>query len=74
MDAEFLARKLQAVFSSPFQLGEHVLDITASTGICLYPSDGQDAETLLRQADIAMYRAKTRKNVFRFYEMYEEDV
>ena len=68
-DAEILAGKIQAIFSSPFQLGENILDITASIGISLYPSDGEDAVTLLRQADIAMYRAKCQRNTFWFYEM-----
>ncbi len=71
--AEILARKIQAVFSSPFQLGENLLDITASIGISLYPSDGEDGETLLRQADIAMYRAKRQQNTFWFYEMCKEE-
>jgi diguanylate cyclase (GGDEF)-like protein len=71
-DAEVLARKIQAVFSSPFQLGDNLRDITASIGISLYPSDGEDAETLLRQADIAMYRAKCQRNTIWFYEMCKE--
>jgi diguanylate cyclase (GGDEF)-like protein len=72
-DAEVLARKIQAVFSSPFQLGDNPRDITASIGISLYPSDGEDAETLLRQADIAMYRAKCQRNTIWFYEMCKEE-
>ena len=71
-DAEVLAGKIQAVFSSSFKLGDNLLDITASIGISLYPSDGEDAETLLRQADIAMYRAKCQRNTFCFYEMCKE--
>jgi diguanylate cyclase (GGDEF)-like protein len=68
-DAEILARKIQAVFLKPFQIRNHRLAITASMGISLFPSDGKDTETLLRQADIAMYRAKRQRNRYWFYEM-----
>jgi diguanylate cyclase (GGDEF)-like protein len=66
-DAEILARKIQAVFSQPFQLGDHILEITASIGISLYPSDGEQAEALLKYADIAMYCAKRTRNQVCFY-------
>lgn len=67
-DAGVLARKVLAVFNKPFPLAGHEFKVTASIGISLYPRDGQDAETLLSHADIAMYRAKRHKNTFRFYE------
>jgi two-component system cell cycle response regulator len=66
-DAEILARKIQAVFSQPFQLGDHILEITASIGISLYPCDGEEAESLLKYADIAMYIAKRTRNQVCFY-------
>jgi len=72
--AEILARKIQAIFSSPFQVGEQLLVMTASIGISLYPSDGQDAESLLKQADIAMFRAKSKRNRYCFYKISKEDV
>jgi diguanylate cyclase (GGDEF)-like protein len=67
-DAEVLARKVLAVFDRPFQLAGDEFQVTASIGISLYPRDGQDAETLLTHADIAMYRAKKHKNTYSFYE------
>jgi diguanylate cyclase (GGDEF)-like protein len=67
-DAEGLARKVLAVFEQPFQFGGHELKVTASLGVSLYPRDGQDADTLLTHADIAMYHAKRYGNTFRFYE------
>jgi two-component system cell cycle response regulator len=66
-DAERLARKVQAVFSQEIQLGEHTLKITASIGISLFPSDGEEAESLLAVADIAMYIAKRTRNQVCFY-------
>ncbi len=51
-----------AVLSEPIAIDGHVIHISASIGIALYPSDGQDAETLLQSADLAMYRAKEQGN------------
>ena len=43
---------------APFHLVGHELHVTASIGLALYPSDGADAETLMKNADVAMYRVK----------------
>jgi diguanylate cyclase (GGDEF)-like protein len=67
-DADILVKKVLAVFDQPFQLKDHELRITASIGVSLYPRDGQDADTLLKHADIAMYQAKQYGNTFKFYE------
>jgi len=53
-----VAQKLLNVIAEPFAIEDQQLFITASLGIALYPSDGIDAETLLKNADSAMYRAK----------------
>jgi len=67
-DAAGLAKKVLAAFDRPFQFSGHELKVTASIGISLYPRDGQDAETLLTHADIAMYQAKLSRNTYTFYE------
>ncbi len=53
-----VARKILDSLSRPFHIDGHDLFVTASIGISCYPSDGDDAETLLKCADAAMYRAK----------------
>ena len=57
-DAVLVADKLIATLAAPSRVGGHVLRLTASIGISLYPEDGEDAATLLDRADTAMYRAK----------------
>jgi diguanylate cyclase (GGDEF)-like protein/PAS domain S-box-containing protein len=57
-EATTVAQKLQAALEEPFMIEGHELRVGASVGISVYPTDGEDAETLLRMADIAMERAK----------------
>ena len=57
-DSLWLAEKILTNIEKPFDLNEHEVVITASVGISIYPDDGQDVVTLLRQADLAMYKAK----------------
>lgn len=67
-DAEKLAQRILAAFTKPFEVNGNSLSITASIGISLYPSDGDDVQSLMKTADIAMYRAKTAgRNSYRFY-------
>lgn len=67
-DATPLARKILDTMAPPTRLDGRELFVTASIGISLYPSDGPDAHTLLKNADIAMYRAKDLgKNNYQFY-------
>ncbi|HET7707443.1 MAG TPA: EAL domain-containing protein [Thermoanaerobaculia bacterium] len=56
--ASTVARKILDSVGEPVLIDEHMLRITPSIGIALFPGDGFDAETLLRNADRAMYRAK----------------
>ncbi|MBI3144415.1 MAG: EAL domain-containing protein [Pseudogulbenkiania sp.] len=53
-----VAERVIRVFTQPFNVGGHDLLITPSIGISLYPQDGGDGETLLSNADAAMYRVK----------------
>jgi diguanylate cyclase (GGDEF)-like protein len=57
-EASMVAQKLLATLNSPIIIDGHDLRVGGSIGISVYPQDGDDAETLLRLADIAMYRAK----------------
>lgn len=63
-----VARKLLASLIKPFVLHDQECRVTASIGICLYPSDARDEQSLMKNADIAMYRAKDEgRNNFQFY-------
>jgi len=64
-----VAGKILEALRHPFLAGEnHVLYITGSIGISLYPSDGRDVETLMRAADTAMYHAKAKgRNNYQFF-------
>jgi diguanylate cyclase (GGDEF)-like protein/PAS domain S-box-containing protein len=57
-DAAVIADKLLAATAEAHHVGGHELHITVSIGISVYPDDGTDATTLLKNADIAMYQAK----------------
>ncbi|MBI5099450.1 MAG: EAL domain-containing protein [Nitrospirae bacterium] len=67
-DIVTIAGKIISAFQQPFIIGNHTLHTSASIGISLYPYDGADVETLLKNADAAMYNAKKRgRNNYRFY-------
>lgn len=67
-EAATVARKLLSAALKPAVLLERECRITASIGIALYPDDGADEQTLMKNADIAMYFAKGEgKNNFQFY-------
>jgi diguanylate cyclase (GGDEF)-like protein len=67
-DAATVAERIQSWITEPVILGDRLVYIGASMGIAVYPEDGKDAETLLKNADIAMYHAKkTGKGHYRFF-------
>ena len=57
-DAAVSADKILLALSAPYKIDQHELHVTVSIGIVTYPDDGTDAETLMKNADFAMYHAK----------------
>lgn len=73
-DAMAFAKKTLQAFESPYRLGENDLYIAVSMGISVFPDDGHDAETLIRNADTAMYHAKeSGRNNCKFFEQKMND-
>jgi diguanylate cyclase (GGDEF)-like protein len=67
-DAATVATRILDTLSKPLTVGEHEVFITPSMGIAMFPQDGQDVESLLKHADMAMYYAKhSGKNLYKFY-------
>lgn len=68
-DAALAAQKMLAAIALPHRIEQHDLHISASIGISIYPDDGLDMETLIKQADIAMFHAKDKgRNTYTFFE------
>jgi len=65
--ASRLVRKLLKSLAEPFKLDKRRYAVGASIGISVFPDDGLDANTLLRQADLAMYQAKKRRSGFEYF-------
>jgi diguanylate cyclase (GGDEF)-like protein/PAS domain S-box-containing protein len=62
-----IARKILSRMEEPFRFDGQELHVTTSAGIALYPKDGEDGEALLKNADVAMYRAKELgRNAYQF--------
>ena len=68
LNLKTIAERILNNLSQPFKLDNHKITIAGSLGIALFPEDGADAETLLKNADIAMYQAKEGgRNAYRFF-------
>lgn len=68
-NAALTADKILAALTAPHSIAEHELHVTTSIGISVFPADGADAETLIRNADTAMYQAKkVGRNNYQFFE------
>ncbi|MEI8306226.1 MAG: EAL domain-containing protein [Chloroflexales bacterium] len=64
-----VAHRLHELLQPPFHIAGHELFVSASIGASIYPADGEDADSLQRRADAAMYRAKsTLRNSFQFFD------
>lgn len=67
-DAASVAAKIVETLGEPIFVGEHQLHTSPSIGISVFPNDGTDADTIMRNADTAMYHAKALgRNNFQFY-------
>jgi len=63
-----VAQRIIAAFAAPVTVGSHELFVTPSLGITLYPDDGRDPDTLIKNADLAMYQAKAAgRNDYRLF-------
>jgi predicted signal transduction protein with EAL and GGDEF domain len=68
-DEGAVARRLIGLLGQPFEIRGHKLTISASAGIAVAPADGSDADTLLKNADLALYQAKAEgRGAVRFFE------
>jgi diguanylate cyclase (GGDEF)-like protein/PAS domain S-box-containing protein len=67
-NAAKIAKKLHRALDTPLSVGEHEVSVNTSIGIAMAPRDGDDAATLLKNADAALYHAKERgRNTFNFF-------
>ena len=68
MSVSAIASKIRRALAEPHQIDSHLLYATATIGISLFPSDGDDAETLIKNAETAMYKAKSQgRDTFKFF-------
>lgn len=68
VDVFSVVEKIIESFDQEFNLGEAVVQVTTSIGISVFPQDGSDASSLLKNADLAMYRAKSEgRNGYNFF-------
>src|SRR5467141_620352 len=65
--ARRVERRIQRVFGPPFRIGDTELRINAKAGIALFPNDGSDPDTLFRNAESALKRAKSQGERYLFY-------
>jgi len=67
-DGARVSRRVIEAISEPFMLSSREIVVTGSVGISVFPDDGEDLDTLLRNADVAMYNAKEKgRNTYQFY-------
>ena len=65
-----IAERLLDTLSTPFTCAGNTVNVSASIGICLFPDSGDDAESLLRNADMALYKVKSRgRNGYQLFDL-----
>nr|WP_255552712.1 EAL domain-containing protein [[Phormidium] sp. ETS-05] len=67
-DATDIAEHILAAFKSAFDVEGQALHVSTSIGIAIYPNDGKDMPTLMRNADAALYRAKEQRCAYQLYQ------
>ncbi len=70
-EADLLARinQIFSLFQTPFEINSEKISVTASLGISIFPRDGEDPQTLLKNADIALHHSKeSGRNMLQFYQ------
>jgi diguanylate cyclase (GGDEF)-like protein len=72
-EAVKLAQQIADTLRPPFELEEIVVDVQASVGVAMYPEDGTVVQTLLKKADVAMYRAKETRTDLVLYDERDDD-
>lgn len=69
MDVELIARNIQHSLSSSFVIKGHYVHVTTSIGIAIFPEDGTSVDTVVKHADIAMYKSKSSgRNCYHFFD------
>ncbi|MDQ7049888.1 MAG: EAL domain-containing protein [Enterobacterales bacterium] len=64
-----IVEKIVTSFELPFKLSSYEVNTTVSIGVCVYPTDGGDVDSLMKAADAAMYKAKeVGRNTYEFYQ------
>ena len=71
-NTRIIADKLLSVFEDPIMASGHKLVVSGSMGIAMYPEHGKDLQTLLKNADVAMYAAKRAGTLLEFYSYTQE--
>ena len=71
--AATIAKKILAITHTPLMVEGHELSVDMSIGISMYPTHGEDNDTLLQHADIAMYNAKRNGGEYAFYNIEQEE-
>ncbi|WP_232726457.1 diguanylate cyclase domain-containing protein [Mariprofundus ferrinatatus] len=65
--ATVVAEKILKALTTPFDISGQSCQVGTSIGIAIFPADGEDSETLIKNADAAMYRAKRQRNTYCFF-------